>query len=167
MADRAPDVARALAEGEMAFHPLPDLPRRLRERWPDLTRGEMERGVFIAIECGEPTEARTAAGPVITDMRRIEPRPNPSGTVLVARFACRVGGLKLLGVKLVRRSDGTLAVNNVVSGGGERGTARGVVFEDEGLRAVVLAAAAAVLGEVAPLDLSAPRRHRGRRASGR
>lgn len=179
MSDRAPDIARALVEGEIAFDPIQDVPGLLRQRWPGVSLDEMARGIFIAIKCS-PSPVTIAGGdastvhPVISDMRRVEPRPTSTGTLLVARFTCRVGGLLLLGVKLVRRFDGELSVSNVVTGGGLDAKARGVLIEDDQLRAAILAAAVEVLNAMpamsalgAPPAADAPRRHRGRRAAGR
>lgn len=103
--------------------------------------------------------------PLVFNLQRVEPRPNLSGSVVEARFSCRVRGFLLLGVKLVRESDGRLAVANVVSGGGASGHARGVVLEGEGLRASILAAAIIALNDAPPLDPDAPRRHRGGRSA--
>lgn len=103
--------------------------------------------------------------PLVFNMQRVEPRSNPAGSVVEARFSCRVRGFLLLGVKLVRESDGRLAVTNVVSGGGASGNGRGVVLEDEGLRASILTAAAMALNDAPPLDPDAPRRHRGGRSA--
>lgn len=54
MADRAPEVARFLAE-EVALPHMPwpatwVLVSRLRKRWPDLTEGEFDRAFLIAVE---------------------------------------------------------------------------------------------------------------------
>lgn len=104
--------------------------------------------------------------PVISDMRRVDKPPNEAGVVLLARFSCRVGGMLLVGVKLMRRQEGDLAVSNIVSGGGNSGTPRGVLIEDEGLRAAILAAATAALDAAPPEYTDSPRRHRRRRIGG-
>lgn len=136
----------------------------------------MARGIFIAIECALPpaflppeVAAYRLFEPVISEMHWLEIAPSPPGTIVVARFACRVAGMLLLGVKLMGREDGNLGISNVVSGAGNGPDtrARGLLIEDERLRDAILAAATAALDYVHPPTEETPSRHRGRRAGGR
>lgn len=168
MTDRAPEVARALVEGEIAFDRMPDLPRRIRERWPDLSHDEMARAVFIAIEIAMPPvfiDRAVSVAPAVMDMRRGEHELSDEGANVLARFNCRTRGVMLFGLKLVQRHDGVLDVSNVVNSGG-RPNARGVKIEDGSLRAAILAAALVEFDGMAAAQ-DDMRRHRGRRSGGR